>query len=206
MIKKIITLFCLLYYVTLVQGQNALKLDTIIVCDNVSKPELYKRAKLWFFEQVREDGIGCIQYEDKDEGIIFGRSSSTFSVTNTATQWVNKLSWVPYVGKKAKKINDVTSWTGLSGILTAAIEIRIKEGKCKVSMSHIIHKSYADDNPNDMSMGIIYDDVPDNLGILKQKQYDALMGFALPAIGKWWDDIVASITSSLIVDIQDENW
>lgn len=189
-----------------VSAQSELRLDTVLVLDNISKTEIFKRSKLWFFGQVREDGQSSLQYEDKEDGILFGRVSHALLVSNTASQWVNKLSWVPYVGKRAKKINDVSSWAGLSGDLTATIEIRMKEGKCKVSMTHINHKSKADAEQSDMSMGVIYGDVPAHLGVLKQKQYDVLLNFALPTVEKWWDDIISSLTLSLNEESQDDNW
>lgn len=204
--ERIFVTFWLIISCITINAQSVLRLDTIIVLDEMTKTEIFKRSKLWFYEQVREDGQSCLQYEDKDDGILFGRTSHVFLISNTVSQWVNKLAWVPYVGKKAKKINDVASWAGLSGDLTATIEIRVKERKCKVSMTHINHKSKADAEHNDMSMGILYGDVPANLGVLKQKQYDVLLSFALPTIEKWWDEIISSLTFSFNEEFQDDNW
>lgn len=199
--KQLLLTLLAVLFATSIHAQGEVRIDTVIQIPTLTKQQIYQNAKIWFLHQAYKDGNNTLQFDDKDGGILFGRLNHDFTINNATTELIKKVSWIPYIGKKAKTVQDITSMAGLSGNLTSSVEVRIKDGKCKISMSNISHSSNTDVN-----LGVIFKDIPSKLSGLQKKQYEAMLSYAFPIINIWWEEILNEFSNMLNQKASEEDW
>jgi len=111
-------------------SQNELIYSEVIKVDsNISKSELYNRAKTWFVTTYNSSN-DVLQLDDKENGQLIGRAI------------------IKYKSKRTYMGSDLTI-----GYIKYTIKIFVKDGRYKYEISNFIHKSTYYTNPS--SMGLI---------------------------------------------------
>jgi hypothetical protein len=132
--KTILTILCLLCVVNVSAQKatgNSLKFESIIKIDSVDRSELYSRSLQWFSKYFTSSN-DVVQSKDEKGGLISGK----FSIKSN----------VPY-----------NQYMPTGQFIDANIEIAVKDGKIKYTLSDFSHSSY----------GIITDGIWEDKGLGK---------------------------------------
>lgn len=118
--RKLILTFTIFTAITItVYGQDALTYTKVVQVDNISKGELYNRAKLWF-ATAYNSASDVLQMDDKEAGQIIGKAIIKYNPAFTRGS-----------GQTKGKIN-------------YTIKVFVKDGRYKYEITDFVHDPYGD--------------------------------------------------------------
>ena len=128
--KKILLIVMLLFSITVV-AQEPLKFSEVIQVEGMSANDIFNTAKKWFVTHFK-DANSVIQVDNPNDGILVGKGN------------------LPFVYKSL-------TWSNSSGCIWFIVDIKIKDGRFKMTVSDFRHESKAPQYAEGWSLGLIYD-------------------------------------------------
>lgn len=113
--RTLLFIIILLGYTLNLLAQNTLTYTEVVEIKEVTKDELYNRAKKWFVTTYKS-GNQVIQLDDKETGAIIGKASMKYQPR-------------PFTG--SEKIN---------GLIHYTISINLKNGRYKYEITDFVHE------------------------------------------------------------------
>ena len=168
-------------------AQESLSYSKVIQQEGKSSSEIYKTVKKWFAKTFRS-AQDVIQYDEAGEEIN-GKAAIVYEEKNI-------------------------TWTAASGLVYYNIDVKVKDGRFKVTFDNFIHRSTHPRFSKEWSNGLVYGkDLTDEqlkmIGIsgLAKKQYRAIEKRLKPLCFNEIASLVASLETFLDQNKQeDDDW
>lgn len=170
--KKILLMAIFALTITTISAQEMFKRDSVIQAQHLTADQIFDGVKNSFVSLFKHAN-DVIQIEDKEKGNIVGKF--TFPL----------------------KIGNMTFGEG-SGQVAAVIDVKIREGRFKVTLRDFIHTSNSRQYSDWWSMGVVRDTIPEEWqkgGKWAQKRgvYKSL----LPACEEYSNTVINFLSESI---------
>ena len=186
--KKVIVGMLLTLICSNLSAQEPLTFSEVIQQEGKSSVELYKSVKKWFVHTF-VSAQDVIQYDDSGNEIT-GKARIAYDCRNL-------------------------TWAASSGFISYMVDVQIREGRLKISISDFVHQSTDLRNGPRWSNGLIYKELPsdDQLkaighGGIAKKQYKAIDERVRPLCIREAANLIASLKNHLeqAEQAKDEDW
>lgn len=128
--KKILFSLLLLLCSLGTMAQESLKFSEVIQVEGMAAKDIYNTAKRWFVSTFK-DANSVIQVDNPSDGILTAKGNIPFEYKNL-------------------------TWASSSGCVWFIIDIKVKDGRFKMTVSDFSHESYAAKFAKEWSLGMIY--------------------------------------------------
>ncbi|MDC7147556.1 DUF4468 domain-containing protein [Bacteroides ovatus] len=129
--KKILFSLLLLLCSLGTMAQKPLNYSEVIQVEGMSAKDIYNTAKRWFVANFK-DANSVIQVDNPTDGVLTGKGNIPFEYKNL-------------------------TWTSSSGCIWFIVDIKVKDGRFKMTISDFRHESHAPKFAKEWSLGAIYD-------------------------------------------------